>query len=244
MLVDASAIAANVAHVQERIAQAAKRSRRPPGDITLVAVSKTFPADAIQSAYETGLRHFGENRVQEWESKRAAVAGLDATWHLIGHLQRNKAVRAVEEFDTIDSVDSVELAQKLNVAARARGGSPLPVLIEVRVSEENTKTGAQESDVLNLAQAILSMDSLELRGLMAIPPFFDDPEQARPYFRHLRELRDTLRGQMAAATASRKSDRVLTELSMGMSHDFEIAIEEGATQVRVGTAIFGLRPAK
>lgn len=244
MLVDASAIAANVADVQKRIAQAAERRRRPPGDITLVAVSKTFPADAIRSAYEAGLRHFGENRVQEWESKRAAVADLDATWHLIGHLQRNKAVRAVQDFDAIDSVDSVELAQKLNVAARARGGSPVPILIEVRVSEENAKTGVRECDVLNLVRAILSMDSLELRGLMAIPPFFDDPERARPYFRRLRELRDTLRSQFPAATASPKSGRVLTELSMGMSHDFEIAIEEGATQIRVGTAIFGFRPAR
>ena len=244
MLVDASAIAANVVQVQERIAQAAERSRRPPGDITLVAVSKTFPADAIRSAYETGLLHFGENRVQEWESKRAAVAGLDATWHLIGHLQRNKTARAVEAFDTIDSVDSVELARKLNAAAQARGGAPLPVLIEVHVSDENAKTGAQESDVPNLARAILSMDSLELRGLMAIPPFFDDPEQSRPYFRHLRELRDTLRSQLLPADASRKSERVMAELSMGMSHDFEIAIEEGATQVRVGTAIFGSRSAK
>lgn len=251
MPVDSSTIAANIAHVQERIASAAARSGRRFEDVTLIAVSKTFPADSIRCAYEAGLRYFGENRVQEWESKRNALADLDATWHLIGHLQRNKAVRAVEIFHTIDSVDTVELARKLDAArqgaiqgaAQARSAKPLPILIEVRLSEEATKTGARETDLPNIVKAVLAMQFLNLRGLMVIPPFFDDPEQARPYFRRLRELRDSLRRELLSGNSSGENrEHLLSELSMGMSHDFEIAIEEGATQVRIGTALFGARP--
>lgn len=249
MPVDSSTIAGNIAHVQERIASAAARSGRRFEDVTLIAVSKTFPADSIRCAYEAGLRHFGENRVQEWETKRSALTDLDATWHLIGHLQRNKAVRAAEIFHTIDSVDTIELARKLDGARRpatqARGAKPLPILIEVRLSEEATKTGARKTDLPNIAEAVLAMQFLNLRGLMVIPPFFEDPEQARPYFRRLRELRDSLRRELLPGNSSNKNrESLLSELSMGMSHDFEIAIEEGATQVRIGTALFGARPAK
>jgi pyridoxal phosphate enzyme (YggS family) len=206
--------------------------------------------ESIRAAYSAGLRHFGENRVQEWESKQPLLKDLDATWHLVGHLQSNKVGRAVQLFDAIDSVDSVSLAEKLararSEAAAAQAATPgtshgervraarLPVLIEVRLDVTASKSGAEEGDLARLAEAILALPGLDLRGLMTIPPYFDDPEQARPYFRRLRELRDDL--QIRAA-------RLLPDLSMGMSHDFTVAIEEGATQVRLGTALFGLREA-
>jgi pyridoxal phosphate enzyme (YggS family) len=245
-----AAIASNVESVRERIAQAAARAGRRAEEITLVAVSKTFPADSIRAAYAAGLRHFGENRVQEWESKQPLLKDLDATWHLVGHLQSNKVGRAVQLFDAIDSVDSVSLAEKLAharataaaVQAETPGTSPggrvretrLPVLIEVRLDVTSSKSGAEEGDLARLAETIVALPGLDLRGLMTIPPYFDDPEQARPYFRRLRELRDDL--QIRAA-------RPLPDLSMGMSHDFAVAIEEGATQIRLGTALFGLREA-
>jgi PLP dependent protein len=245
-----AAIASNVESVRERIAQAATRAGRRAEEITLVAVSKTFPAESIRTAYAAGLRHFGENRVQEWESKQPLLKDLDATWHLVGHLQSNKVGRAVQLFDAIDSVDSVSLAEKLAharakavaVQAEAPGMSPgervretrLPVLIEVRLDIQSSKSGAEEGDLARLAEAILALPGLDLRGLMTIPPYFDDPEQARPYFCRLR----VLRGDLQIRTA-----RLLPDLSMGMSHDFAVAIEEGATQVRLGTALFGLREA-
>ena len=227
-------IASNLAEIRERIAQSAARAGRIGEDITLVAVSKTFPPGAIRSAYELGLRHFGENRVQERESKQAAVADLDATWHLIGHLQSNKARRAANLFNRVDSVDSVALAQKLDTAA-ASETKRLKILIEVHLGGEATKSGVPEAGLPALAESIAQLQNLELLGLMTIPPYFDEPEQVRPYFRRLRELCDQIGAQLRSP---------LTVLSMGMSHDFEIAIEEGATEIRVGTALFGERSKK
>jgi len=229
-----SLIASNLAAIRERIARSAARAGRAAEDITLVAVSKTFPPEAIRSAFELGLRQFGENRVQEWESKRAAVAALDATWHLIGHLQSNKARRAANLFDRVDSVDSVALAQKLYAAA-ASEAKRLKILIEVHLGGEETKSGVPEADLPALADIIAQLQNLELRGLMTIPPYFEEPEQVRPYFQKLRTLRDQVSAQIG---------RPLNVLSMGMSHDFEIAIEEGATEIRVGTALFGERSKK
>jgi PLP dependent protein len=227
----ASQIAENLKRVRERIARAAARSGREASDITIVAVSKTFPAAAIRSAFEVGLRHFGENRIQEWESKEPELRDLAATWHLVGHLQSNKARRAAHLFTRVDSVDSVALAQKLESTA-AEEQKKLSVLIEVRLSEEAAKSGAAESELPALGDAISNLPHVELLGLMTVPPYSDDPERARPYFKKLRELRDDL---------SRALGKALPILSMGMSHDFEIAIEEGATEIRIGTAIFGER---
>jgi pyridoxal phosphate enzyme (YggS family) len=227
----ATSIAKNLEQVRKRIANAAERSGRRADEITLVAVSKTFPAEAIREAYSASLRHFGENRIQEWESKRTALDDVQATLHFIGHLQSNKARRAAHLFDRIDSVDSVGLAQKLHSAANDEG-KRLPVLIEVRLGDEPTKSGVDESGLLPLAESVVALPSLELWGVMTIPPYFDDPEQARPYFRKLYGLRDSL---------SRTLNNPLPVLSMGMSHDFEVAIEEGATEIRIGTGIFGGR---
>ena len=226
----------NFLKVQERIAAAARRAGRPAEEITLIGVSKTHPAEAIREAHEAGLRHFGENRVQEWEGKRSQLQNLDAKWHLIGHLQSNKAARASNLFHSVDSVDSVGTAQRLD---RARGDTgaqeKLRVLIEVRVSVEEAKSGVKADELHQVADGIRELSRIELAGLMCIPPFFEEPEKARPYFRRLRELRDELRKQLR---------QELPVLSMGMSHDFEVAIEEGATEVRVGTALFGARAVK
>ena len=229
-----TSIASNLAGIRERIAQSAARAARTTDDITIVAASKTFPSEAIRAAYELGLRHFGENRVQEWESKRAAVADLDATWHLIGHLQSNKARRAANLFNRVDSVDSIALAQKLDAAA-ASEAKQLKILIEVHLGGEETKNGVRETDLSVLAASIVNLQNLDLLGLMTIPPYFDEPERVRPYFQKLRELRDRIGAQLR---------KPLNVLSMGMSHDFEIAIEEGATEIRVGTALFGERTKK
>jgi len=221
--------------MQERIAGAAARAGRKAEEITLIGVSKTHPASAIREAFEAGVRHFGENRVQEWEGKRTGAEGLAATWHLIGHLQSNKAVRAAKIFHSIDSVDDLVLAQRLD-RARVEAGIPgkLRVLIEVRVAPEETKSGVETRDLSRLAEGVAGLARLELAGLMCIPPFLEQAEKVRPYFRRLRELRDDLGKTLGLA---------LPVLSMGMSHDFEVAIEEGATEVRVGTALFGTRTA-
>jgi pyridoxal phosphate enzyme (YggS family) len=224
-------IGANLAQIRERIIRATARAGRNADAVTLVAVSKTFPAEAIRAAYDLGVRHFGENRVQEWESKREKLADLEATWHLIGHLQSNKARRAVNLFHRVDSVDSFGLAQKLDAAASAEG-KRLQLLIEVHLGGEETKTGAAEDELPAVAERIAELKNVELLGLMTIPPYFDDPEQVRPSFRKLRELRDSLASHLA---------KPFPVLSMGMSHDFEFAIEEGATEVRVGTGLFGGR---
>lgn len=221
----------NIALVRERIASACARAGRQEGGVRLIAVSKTFPAESIRAAYEAGLRDFGENRVQEAAAKQSTLQDRDITWHLIGHLQSNKAARACELFEWVHSVDAGHLAQKLDRAAAA-AGKRLPILLEINLGGEESKSGIAENDAPDLATAIKELPSLALRGLMVIPPLFNDPEQTRPYFRRLRELAEKLRS--AGATG-------ITELSMGMSHDFEIAIEEGATMIRVGTAIFGTR---
>ena len=229
-------IAENVAQVRERIAQAAARVRRSADSITLMAVSKTVEPKRIREAYAAGLRIFGENRVQEFESKSEALSNLrDAEWHLIGHLQSNKAKKAAELFHAVDSVDSLRLAQKLNQAA-AELSKKLEVLIEIKVGEEESKAGIplDSPELESLLQAAPKLEYIQIRGLMTVPPFTEEPEGARPYFRLLRDLRDKI--------ASRKLPGIQMDvLSMGMSHDFEIGIEEGSTCVRVGSAIFGSR---
>ena len=223
----------NLLRIQERMAGAALRAGRRWEEITLIGVSKTRPASAIREAYEAGVRHFGENRVQEWEGKRAGTEGLVATWHLIGHLQSNKAARAARLFHSVDSVDDYALAHKLD-RARSEAGitGRLRVLIEVRVSQEAAKSGAEVEEVASLAEKTAELPRLKLDGLMCIPPLLEDAEKVRPYFRRLRELREDL---------TKKLGMALPVLSMGMTHDFEVAIEEGATEVRVGTALFGMR---
>jgi pyridoxal phosphate enzyme (YggS family) len=229
-------IAPNIASIHERIAAAASRAGRNPKEIALMAVSKTHPPESIGEAYEAGLRVFGENRIQEFANKIGALQNLpDAEWHMIGHLQTNKASKATELFHAVDSVDSLKLAEKLDAAARQLG-KKLSLLLEINVGGEAAKSGvAPDSPALDeLLIAAPRLDSLQFRGLMTVPPFTDDPQDARPYFRKLRELRDNI--------AARKHPGVnMDVISMGMSHDFEVAIEEGSTCVRVGTAIFGER---
>jgi PLP dependent protein len=223
----------NLLRVQERMDVAARRARRRSEEITLIGVSKTHAAEAIREAYGAGLRHFGENRVQEWEGKHAGVADLEAVFHLIGHLQSNKAARAAKIFDCVDSVDDFPLAQRLEKArSDARAQEKLRVLIEVHIGGEEAKSGVSVEELPALGEKIVGLPGLELAGLMCIPPFTENIEDARPFFRRLRELHDDL---------ARKLGQALPVLSMGMSHDFEVAIEEGATEVRVGTAIFGAR---
>jgi PLP dependent protein len=226
-------IAENISRVYERIATACRRAERDPQDVRLVAVSKTVPPERIRLAYEAGLRDFGENRVQEAAAKRPALSDLTATWHLIGHLQSNKARPARELFHWVHSVDSLRLAEKLHHVA-ACSDDRLPVLLEVNLGGEATKSGASESEIVPLVEQIALLETLEVRGLMVIPPFFEDPEQARPFFRRLRQLAREVEARGVPNTS-------MQELSMGMSHDFEVAIEEGATIVRVGTALFGAR---
>jgi pyridoxal phosphate enzyme (YggS family) len=229
-------IANNLAGVQERIASAARHAARNPGEITLMAVSKTFPAERIREAHDAGLRVFGENRVQEFAGKADAVRDLsDADWHLIGHLQSNKAAKAAELFSAVDSVDSLRLAEKLNAAAE-KLGKTLSILVEINVGGEEAKSGvaANSAELEQILLAAPQWMNLRVRGLMTIPPFTEDPEGARPFFQQLRELRDRIAVRRLPAVN-------MDVLSMGMSHDFEIAIEEGSTCVRVGTAIFGDR---
>jgi pyridoxal phosphate enzyme (YggS family) len=223
-------IAANLARVREQMAQCAQRAGRDPAAVRLVAVTKTFPAETIRTAYACGLRDFGENRVQEFHEKLPHLNLPEARFHLIGHLQSNKASQAMD-FDWIQTLDSERLARRLNETA-ARAGKTLSVLLQVKLGEEEAKSGASESEVERLAELVASFDHLALKGLMTLPPYTPDAEDARPYFRRLRELRDRM--QQAGFPQ-------LQELSMGMTHDFPIAIEEGATMVRIGRAIFGPR---
>jgi PLP dependent protein len=229
-------IVENVARVRERIAAAAQRARRNPEEITLMGVSKTFPVERIREAHAAGLRVFGENRVREFADKAGSLHDLaDAEWHLIGHLQSNKAAKAAELFGAVDSVDSVRLAERLNGAAE-KASKTLPILIEINVGGEDAKSGVAPASQ-ELEQVLLAAPhwgKLRIRGLMTVPPYSEDPERARPFFRQLREIRDRI--------ASRELPAIgMDVLSMGMSHDFEVAIEEGSTCVRVGTAIFGER---
>ena len=229
-------IVENVARVRERITSAAGRAGRDPKEITLMGVSKTFPVERIREAYAAGLRMFGENRVQEFADKAGSLHDLaDVEWHLIGHLQSNKAAKATELFGAVDSVDSVRLAEKLNGAAE-KAGKMLPILIEINVGGEDAKSGvAPASEELEqVLMAASRWGNLRIRGLMTVPPYSENPEDARPFFRHLREVRDEISSRNLPAIR-------MDVLSMGMSHDFEAAIEEGSTCVRVGTAIFGER---
>ena len=226
----------NVAAIRERIVTAAQRAGRSNADVALMAVTKTHPPERIREAYTAGLRLFGENRVQEFAAKAGALADLAGVeWHMIGHLQTNKAGKAVELFNAVDSVDSAKLAEKLDAAAQDTG-KKLALLIEVNVGGEATKSGVapDSRELEELLLAAPRLEALEFRGLMTVPPFTDDTERARPFFRQLRQLRN--------AVAARKLPAIRMDvLSMGMSHDFEIAIEEGSNCVRVGTAIFGER---
>jgi pyridoxal phosphate enzyme (YggS family) len=229
-------IAEHVAQVRERIRVAASRAGRDPEAITLMAVSKTFSPESIRGAYEAGVRVFGENRVQEFAGKAQALHDLDqARWHMIGHLQSNKAGKAAELFHAVDSVDSLKLAEKLNDAARA-ATRKLAALIEVNVGGEAAKSGvAPDSPELDrILEALPQLNHIDVRGFMTVPPYSEDPNAPRPYFRRLRELRDQIAARGLPAVG-------MDVLSMGMSHDFEVAIEEGSTCVRVGTAIFGGR---
>jgi len=220
--------------VREQIATVARRCGRDPNEITLVAVSKTHPVSVITEALGVGVTDLGENRVQEAESKIPALANYPARWHLIGHLQANKARRAVKLFDVVHTVDSISLAHRLDRSCSEEDRSELPVLIQVDLAGEATKSGVAVTDLSELVRTVNQCSRLRLQGLMALPPYFEDSEQVRPFFRRLRELRDELNG--SESFGERQG-----ELSMGMSHDFEVAIEEGATIVRVGTAIFGER---
>jgi pyridoxal phosphate enzyme (YggS family) len=227
-------IAERVAAVRERIARAADRARRSPGDVRLVAVSKTQPVEAVREAFAAGVRDFGENRVQEAEPKIAASADLavaGARWHLVGHLQSNKARRAAGLFELVQSIDSLDIAQRL-ARVGEETGRPVRGLVEVDLAGEASKFGLPAGELVAALEALRGQAGLRLEGLMVLPPLLDDLEAVRPYFRRLRELRDRALGEGLLAAG---------ELSMGMSHDFEAAIEEGATLVRVGTAIFGER---
>ena len=229
-------VAENIARIQEQIQSVAKRTGRSASEVTLMAVSKTFAPQSIREAYAAGMRVFGENRVQEFAGKAETLDDLvDAEWHMIGHLQTNKAAKAAELFHAVDSVDSLRLARKLDEAA-AQIGKKLPILIELNVGGEAAKTGMDpgSSELEQLLSTASQLEHLAIRGLMTVPPFTDDPQQARPFFRKLREFRDQIAKRRLAAVS-------MDVLSMGMSHDFEVAIEEGSTCVRVGTAIFGER---
>ena len=208
--------------IEERVAEAARAAGRDPDEITIIAVSKVKPAADVIAAYEAGQRHFGENYIQEFQEKSGQLGDLPgAVFHFIGKLQSNKTTPAAKLFDVIQTVDSAKLVQRLN-----RTGKPLDIFLEVKLSPEDTKSGMPEADIPEVKEAVEACGHLQLRGLMGMPPWSDDPESSRPYFRRLRALAEQYG---------------LSELSMGMSHDFAVAIEEGATLIRVGTAIFGER---
>jgi|SRR5688572_7709767 len=226
-------ISLNLSTVRRRMDAAAHRANRTPESVRLIAVSKTFPIDAVLAAVRAGQRDFGENRVQEGLDKIAATSTLNLVWHLIGHLQTNKARKAAATFQWIHSVDSIELLKKLDAGAADAGARP-QILLQVDLAKENTKFGADRGQLEDLSRAAMECSALQLRGLMTIPPIADDPEDARRWFVELRDVRDEMVARGLPSTS-------LAELSMGMSHDCEVAIEEGATMVRVGTAIFGRR---
>jgi hypothetical protein len=224
-------LAVQLAQIREEIATTCRRANRSDSEVALMAVTKTHPAEVVAEAYAAGLRLFGENRVQEWQEKSSALAHLtNADYHLIGPLQSNKAARAAELFDAIDAVDSLKVATRLDAVARALG-KRLPILIEVKLSHEESKHGLTPAELPGLLEALAPLDFLIPTGLMTVPPWSENPEDARPYFRELRRLRD----------ASLAACPTLTQLSMGMSGDFAVAIEEGSTCVRIGSALFGRR---
>ena len=231
-------IAENLERVRGEIAAACLKAGRSPEDVKLMAVSKTWGPPALVAAFRAGQRLFGENRVQEWEHKQKdlhSLIGEDVgliEMHLIGNLQSNKVSKAAWLFSAVDSVDSMKVAQRLHDVC-AQVGKVLPVLVEVKLSKEENKQGVGEYEMMGLLRNLQELDGIDVRGLMMVPPYTDDPEEARPYFRRLRELRDQAVAEIP--------DLVMPELSMGMSHDFAVAIEEGSTCVRVGSAIFGTR---
>jgi pyridoxal phosphate enzyme (YggS family) len=231
-VIDAAALKARLADVRARIARAAGRAGRDPSSIRLIAVSKTFPSEYVRAAADAGQIDFGENKVQEALLKMDQTSDLALRWHLIGHLQSNKAKKAAR-FDLVHSIDGATLVQRLDEAADA-AGRRLDLLVQVDLAGEATKHGAREDELTAIFDAARSARSCRCVGLMILPPAVDDPDKARPYFRSLRELREKLLARGVDAS-------LLQELSMGMSHDFEVAVEEGATLVRVGTAIFGGR---
>lgn len=221
----------NLARLHEQIADACRRANRPESEVALMAVSKVHPFEVILEAYAAGHRLFGENRVQEFQEKSQHLGALhEAKFHLIGPLQSNKTAKAAELFDALDAVDSLKIAQRLNTSAAALG-KKLPLLLEVKLSHEESKHGLAPADLPALLDAIQPLESVVVTGLMTVPPWSEDAEAARPYFRELRRLRDQ----------SQKMHPGVTELSIGMSNDFAVAIEEGSTCVRVGTALFGRR---
>jgi PLP dependent protein len=230
---DPAALRARLDSVRDRIARAARRVGRDPAAIRLVAISKTFSAGDVHAAVLSGQTDFGENKVQEALTKIDAVADPKLTWHLVGHLQSNKVRKAASRFDYIHSVDSVDLALKLDAAAR-EAGRRIRLLVQVDLAGEATKHGARLEEVPDILTAAASCDAARIEGFMLLPPMVEDPDAVRPYFRELRQLRDRLATPAAP----------LGELSMGMSHDFEVAVEEGATMVRVGSAIFGFRQSR
>jgi hypothetical protein len=224
----------NIKNIYRKISSAAIRSGRSPFDVKLIAVTKTVPIERVKEAVDLGIRELGENRVQEAKEKisniKYQISNENIKWHLIGHLQKNKAKTAVQLFDLIHSLDSLELADLINNYAE-KVGKIQRVLVQVKLSEEESKHGVAKEDLMGLIEAVSKMKNIRLEGLMTMPPFFDDPEKARPFFRQLRKLRDE---------AEQKGFK-LPELSMGMTNDFEVAILEGATMVRIGTGIFGER---
>jgi pyridoxal phosphate enzyme (YggS family) len=231
MTLQEEAIRANLHRIRECIARACAKVGRKVDEVTLIGVSKTHPVEAIRAAYHAGVRHFGENRVQEYQDKSLHLKNeKEAKWHCVGHLQSNKVLRAVQLFDMIDSVDSIDLALKIDRSVTRP--EPMPILLEVRMDEKVTKSGFDSDAIQDGYEILMGMPNLHIRGLMCIPPPFDDPDQARVFFSGLRNLRDAL---------VRRFEVSLPTLSMGMSHDFEVAIEEGSTEVRVGTALFGAR---
>ena len=232
-MIDPASLRARLDAVRDRIRRAADRARRDPAGVRLIAVSKTFDIDHVRAAADAGQLDFGENKVQEAFEKMDLAAGLNVRWHLIGHLQGNKARKAGARFDMIHSVDGADLIRRLDESAAAAGRA-VDALVQVDLAGEATKHGARENDLAPIFEAAEAARSLRVVGLMLLPPVVDDPDAARPYFRALQQLRERLASQGVRAA-------MLRELSMGMSHDFEVAIEEGATMVRVGTAIFGSR---
>lgn len=229
-----SLLASRVLEVKSKIESCARACGRAPDEVTLIAVSKTHPSVTLRQAMQLGLLDFGENRVQEAEGKIKEIGREQARWHLIGHLQKNKAKRAVQLFDTIQTVDSKELAARLDELCEQEKRPRIDVFVQVNLGGEESKTGLAESELGPLMEQVRQAKHLHLRGLMTIPPFYEDTEMVRPFFRRLRELRDEF--QVKDFFAGDKG-----ELSMGMSHDYLVAVEEGATMVRVGTAIFGAR---
>jgi PLP dependent protein len=229
-----TSIAQNLLEISARIQAACSRVGRDATEVHLIGVTKTVPVDRIREGVAAGVRILGENYVQEARTKLEALADMPVSWHFIGHLQSNKAKLVLEAFTCIHSVDRESLARELDRQAQ-KLGRRMPVLLQVNTGQEDTKGGLAPVELLPFFERLTACDGIEVRGLMALPPYYDDPEQVRPHFRELRELLHRLREHIA-------TPETLTELSMGMSHDFEVAIEEGATMIRIGTALFGTRP--